>query len=86
MRLEGLEMGEDEYRENGMNPYQKRNSGEADGAIFPSAGRIHLSKPKIPVENTRSRTRGAQRESMISRAKMISNRSQCRLLDLERGN
>ena len=83
MRLEGLEMGEDEYRENGMNPYQKRNSGEADGTIFPSAGRINLSKP---IENTRSRTRGAQRESMISRAKMISNRSQCRLLDLERGN
>ena len=85
MRLEGLEMGEDEYRENGMYPCQKRNSGEADGTIFPSAGRINLHVSK-PIENTRSRTHGAQRESMISRAKMISNRSQCRLLDLERGN
>ena len=73
------EMGEDENRGSGMYPYQR--SEEVDSTLYPSAGRI----VSLPVNNQyNDRTRGA-RESMketISRSRMISNRSQKRLLDL----
>jgi len=71
MRLEEVgEMGEDEYRESGMYP----NTGEADSTLQPSAGRIR----SLPVNN---QYRGSMRET-ISRSRIISNRSQRKLLDL----
>ena len=75
MRLEEIgEMGEDENMGSGMYPYQR--SEEVDRTLYPSAGRI-------TSVNNRRRTRGARESSMketISRSRMISNRSQQRLL------
>ena len=82
MRLQEIgEMGEDENRGSGMYPYQR--SEEVDSTLYPSAGRI-TSVNNLPVNN-RGRTRGARESSMketISRSRMISNRSQQRLLVL----
>ena len=80
MRLQEIgEMGEDENRGSGMYPYQR--SEEVDSTLYPSAGRI-TSVNNLPVNR---RTRGARESGMketISRSRMISNRSQQRLLVL----
>ena len=89
MRLEEIETIEDEFRENGTYPNHIRISTETDSPIYPSAGRnlrsLSIQSLELPVNNI-GQSRGAREstQKIISRSRVISNRTQRRLLDLRK--